>query len=134
MQATTKKPKVRKNREFKPAPIHGQFIAGRDGKRAKLLNSQIPLNRVTFQPLSPLHTAVCEVCGHAYAAMMVSWAAGFKTARCDECRSDAIAIAALSFQDESGVNLGWRPVDHTDHSLRSWGIAELPRNMRKFTK
>ena len=56
-------------------------------------------------PNVPMYRALCEICHNASAYLMLRVP---PTVECLSCKEDRIALDALRFQEESGINLGWK--------------------------
>lgn len=102
-----------------------------DGRSAQYRNCAIPLTPDNH-PIAPEHTSACLRCRsltgrpYGYAQLMQAAAAGVPQRLCNDCRQEIMAMQSLAFQEEAGINLGWRRVDECRQELRAWGRGFLP--------
>jgi hypothetical protein len=59
----------------------------------------------------PIYRAVCEICHHASAYLMLRIP---PTVECMSCKEDRIALNGLRVQEECGVDLGWKSLGMTE--------------------
>lgn len=119
-----------------PKPHGGGHFTGivdaKGGSHA-YLNAAVPTTP-NGEPIAPIYTAICEVCGHAYSHLM-----GSGTCGCDECRGDRAARRAMTIQEVYGIYLGWKQCDLLlpADKPRLWEVGDLMtirsrRNMLAF--
>ena len=87
-----------------------QVVVTADGKRHIYLNQALPRDR-DGQLLAHPIDSLCQKCGFGYSHLVES-----AETICDECKLEAMAEIAAWWQDQLGINLGWRKASEYSHS------------------